>query len=121
MTTQLSDVAKLQMRVTALEQKVEVLEAELAQRGMLPQPAATIKRHPTNEPLWAELLARGIIRLPIPAELAIAAEWQALPEVEKEATRKKLRELKLTPSLSEIIRKMRAGWYPDESEWAVQP
>ncbi len=67
------------------------------------------------------LLAKGFIRLPVPAELSLAAEWKALPEAEKEVTRKQLRELKLTPLLSEIIHKMRDGWYPDKSEWVQEP
>jgi hypothetical protein len=65
------------------------------------------------EQIWDDLLARGIIRSPIPAELALSAAWRALPEAEQIAIRQELRALKLNPTLSEIIHEMRAGWYPD--------
>lgn len=121
MATRSSDVIKLQRRVAALERKVATLEAELAQRGIR-SPSAAPATHPrADDPLWSELLAKDIIRLPTQAELDLASEWQALPDTEKESARKRLRKLKLQPTLSEIIHRMRAGWYPDESEWAPQP
>ncbi len=121
MATRSTDITKLQRRVAALERKIAALEAELAHRGAFSQSASTVTPSDADERLWADLLANGIVRLPTPAELTLAAEWQALPAAEKKATRDKLRKLKVKPSLSEIIHKMRAGWYLDESEWASQP
>lgn len=55
------------------------------------------------ERVLAELKAEGLIRDLTPQERAAAAQWEALPEEEKEAVIQELRNLELEPMLSEII------------------
>ncbi len=98
MATRPTNITHLQRRVAALEQKVAALESQLAQRGVLSPSPSTIASSDADERLWNDLLVEGIVRPPTPDELALAAEWQVLPEAEKEATRQTLRTLKLTLS-----------------------
>jgi hypothetical protein len=123
MNTQASEIDELKLRVAELEKQVAQLQAQLAQRSprVVREAPAVVARPLTSKELWAKLLTKGIIRLPTSAELELSKEWRELPEAEKEATRRTLRSLKLEPSLSEIIHKMRDGWYPDTSEWVNKP
>lgn len=67
-----------------------------------------VKRKPkTRKEIKEYLLAKGVIRLPSAEELAIAAEWDALPEAERRQFTAKLQSLKLEPPLSELIHQMR--------------
>lgn len=56
-----------------------------------------------RERLLAELKAEGLIRDPLPEERALAAQWDALPEEEKQAHIEFMRSLVLDPPLSQII------------------
>ena len=60
-----------------------------------------------REQLLVELKAEGLIRDLTPAERALAAEWDALPEDEKEAHIRLMNSLVLDPPLSQIIIKGR--------------
>lgn len=71
----------------------------------------------SQEELIAQLLAEGVIVKPSPEMVAIGAEWDAVPEEEKRALDETLRNLQLDLPVSEMIHKMRGGWYPDESKW----
>lgn len=73
--------------------------------------------HNPQEELIAQLYSEGVIVHPSPEMLAIGAEWDAVPEEEKRALDETLRNLQLDPPVSEMIHRMRSGWYPDESEW----
>lgn len=75
------------------------------------------KRHNSQEEVVAQLLAEGVIVKPSPEMVAIGAKWDAVPEEEKRALDETLRNLQLDPPLSEMMHRMRSGWYPDESEW----
>lgn len=75
------------------------------------------KRHNSQEEVVAQLLAEGVIVKPSPEMEAIGAKWDAVPEEEKRALDETLRNLQLDPPLSEMMHRMRGGWYPDESEW----
>lgn len=123
MNTQASEIDELKLRVAELEKQVAQLQAQLAQRSprVVREAPAVAARPLTQKEIWAKLLAKGLIRLPTPAELELSKKWEALPEADKEATRGTLRNLKLEPSASEIIHKMRDGWYPDKSEWVNRP
>ena len=56
-----------------------------------------------NEQLLAWMRAQGLIRDPTPQERRLAAEWDALPEEEKQAHIDFMDSLDLDPLLSEII------------------
>ena len=58
---------------------------------------------PELEPLLAWLKADGLIRDPTPEERRLAAEWDALPEEEKQDHIRLMRSLVLDPPLSQII------------------
>lgn len=108
----------LEQRLNALADTVRHLATEvtkLRQTQSSAKPKATITPTP-HEKLMAKLLAEGAIVKPPPEMLAIGAEWDAVPEEEKRALDETLRNLQLDPPLSEMMSKMRGGWYPDESE-----
>ena len=109
----------LEDRLNMLADTVRHLAAEvtrLRQTEPSSNPKAAITPTP-HEEFMAQLLAEGAIVKPPPEMLAIGAEWDAVPEEEKRALDETLRNLKLDPPLSEMMSKMRGGWYPDESEW----
>jgi hypothetical protein len=58
---------------------------------------------PDPKRLLAWLKAEGVIRAPTPQEHRLAAEWDALPEDEKQAHVQFMHNLQLDPPLSEII------------------
>jgi hypothetical protein len=93
-----SELVQLKARVDWLEKVVQALQS----KGQAP-PA--IEREGLSEREWllAELKAQGLIRDPTPRERALAAEWDALPEEEKQAHIEFMRSLNLKPLLSEII------------------
>jgi len=88
---------ELEKRVTALERLVVSSQAE----------TPTLPEDPeewTREDVIAYLRSRGIqVSEPTGAELALAAEWEALSEEEKQAHRDTMDSLKLDPPLSQII------------------
>lgn len=94
------ELRELQTRVTWLEQAVQ----ELRDSG---RPTLVgeeeLEGLSERERLLAELKAEGLIRDLTPEERALAAEWDALPEDEKEAHIRLMNSLVLTPSLSQII------------------
>lgn len=55
------------------------------------------------EQLVAWLKAEGLVRDPTPEELGLAAEWDALPEEEKQNHIRLMHSLDLEPPLSQII------------------
>lgn len=70
------------------------------------------KQYNRQEEVVAQLLSEGVIVKPSPEMEAIGAEWDAVPEEEKRALDETLRNLQLDPPLSEMMHKMRGGWYP---------
>lgn len=109
----------LEQRLNVLADTVRHLATEvtkLRQTESSSKAKATITPTP-HEEFMAQLLAEGAIVKPPPEMLAIGAEWDTVPEEEKRALDETLRNLKLDPPLSEMMSKMRGGWYPDESEW----
>lgn len=90
------ELQELRMRVERLEERLERLTGT---RPELPPP-----EDPTDpQQLLAWLKALGIVRDPTPEELRLAAEWEALPEEEKEAHIRLMNSLVLDPPLSQII------------------
>ena len=70
-------------------------------KKLTPPPAPD--QPPELEPLLAWLKAEGLIRDPTPEERRLAAEWDALPEEEKQDHIRLMRSLVLDPPLSQII------------------
>ena len=97
MTTLELELVELKARVDRLETTVRSLTGQ--------RPAIVLP--PGDSPDQAEILAwlkaEGLIRDPTPEELRLAAEWDALPEVEKQAHINFMRGLVLDPPLSQII------------------
>ena len=85
------------------------LEVEVAQlKVRVERLEMTVRQLAGGEPLdQAQLLAwlkaEGLVREPTPEEYRLAAEWEALPEEEKEAHIRFMDSLVLDPPLSQII------------------
>ncbi|MBC7226090.1 MAG: hypothetical protein H5T61_02510 [Thermoflexales bacterium] len=91
------ELLELRTRVERLEERLNRLAgAEPEAAPSLPDPS-----DPAQIRAW--LKAQGIIRDPTPEELRLAAEWEALPEEEKEAIRRELDHLPPGPLASDII------------------
>lgn len=92
------ELLELRTRVARLEERLDRLA------GARPDVLPPVPTDPTDmKQVVAWLKARGVIRDPTPEELRLAAEWDALPEEEKEAIRWELDHLPPGPLLSDII------------------
>ncbi len=98
MATVEAELRELKARVVRLEQVVRELRGD----STLAAPAG-MKDLSERERALAILKAEGLIRDPTTEERALAAEWQALPEEEKQAHIQLMRSLVLDPLLSQII------------------
>jgi hypothetical protein len=67
----------------------------------IPPPMPGVSPDPQYIIAW--LRSQGLIREPTPEEQQLAAEWDALPEEEKEAHIRLMHSLALDPPLSQII------------------
>ena len=90
---------ELETRVMWLEQAVQ----ELRDTGQPTRVGERKKDLSERERLLAELKAGGLIRDLTPKEQALAAEWDALPDDEKQAVVRELRDVKPGPMLSDIV------------------
>ncbi len=98
MTTLELELVELQARVERLEDSVRRLTGEE------PEVAPPAPGEPLDpKQLIAWLKAKGLVRDPTPEEWRLAAEWDALPEEEKQAHIRFMRSLILDPPLSQII------------------
>lgn len=96
---------KIEARLAKLEREIVKIKSNLG-KSVTPKPV--VKRNPkTRKEIKEYLLEKGVIRLPSAEELAIAAEWDAIPEAERMQFTAKLQSLKLEPPLSELIHQMR--------------
>jgi hypothetical protein len=100
MTAVATKLMELETRVTWLERVVRELR-----RAERPAPAIQDEEEELSERerVLAELKAEGLIRDLTPQERAAAAQWEALPEEEKEAHIRFMNSLTLDPPLSQII------------------
>jgi hypothetical protein len=98
MATVEAELRELKARVGRLEQVVRELRGDGS-------PASPAEREDLSERerALAILKAEGLVRELTPEERALAAEWQALPEEEKQAHIQLMRSLVLDPPLSQII------------------
>lgn len=98
MATVEAELRELKARVGRLEQVVRELRGDSS-----PAAPAEMEDLSERERALAILKAEGLIRDLTPEERALAAEWQALPEEEKQAHVRLMRSLVLDPPLSQII------------------
>ncbi len=98
MTTLGIELAELKIRVEQLEETVRRLQGD-HRHIATPLTEGLSER----ERLLAELKATGLIRNPLPEEVALAAEWDALPEEKKQAVIWELEHLPPGPMASDII------------------
>jgi len=98
MATVEAELRELKARVGRLEQIVRELREDSS-----PAALADIENLSERERALAILKAEGLIRDLTPEEQALAAEWQALPEEEKQAHIQLMKSLVLDPPLSQII------------------
>jgi len=99
MTALEPELVELKTRVERLEAEVRRLRGGDRQSVTPPSPDEPLD----PEQFLAWLKAEGLIRDPTPEERRLAAEWEALPEEEKEAHIRFMNSLVLDPPLSQII------------------
>ena len=95
------ELRELQTRVTWLEQAIRELRGDGGRAVLVSD--EKMESLSEREQLLVELKAEGLIRDLTPEEQALAAEWDALPEDEKEAHIRLMNSLVLDPPLSQII------------------
>jgi len=98
MTTLELELVELKTRVERLEATVRRLAGDRHEVAPL-SPGEPLDQ----EQLLVWLKAEELVRDPTPEERRLAAEWDALPEEEKEAHIRFMRSLVLDPPLSQII------------------
>lgn len=92
------EIVELKERVERLEAVIRRLVGNESQ-GTLPISG----KAPDQEQLLAWLKTQGLLREPTPEERRLAAEWDALPEEEKQAHIHFMHHLVLDPPLSQMI------------------
>jgi hypothetical protein len=98
MTTLEREVGELKARLDRLEATVRRLAGNERQ-VVLPTPGDPLDQ----EHLLAWLKAQGVARDPTPEENRMAAEWDALPEEQKQAHIHFMHSLVLDPPLSQVL------------------
>jgi len=92
------ELGELKARVERLETTVRQLANE--ERQMPPLKPNQLS---DQEQVLAWLRAEGLVRDPTPEERRLAAEWEALPEEEKQTHVRSMHKLALDPPLSQTI------------------
>ena len=98
MTTLELELVELKTRIEQLETQVRRLAGDRHEVAP-PAPGEPLDQ----EQLLAWLKAEGLVRDPTPEERRLAAEWDALPEEEKQAIRWELDHLPPGPMASDIV------------------
>ncbi|MGH2594327.1 MAG: hypothetical protein ACRDGG_12520 [Anaerolineae bacterium] len=94
----------LELEVVELKKRVARLESTVRRLTGKTQPASPAPGEPLDrEELLTWLKAEGLIREPTPEEQRLGAEWEALPEEEKQAILWELDHLPPGPMVSDII------------------
>lgn len=114
MEKQTITIEKLASDVEQLRRELRFLQLAFARRVLMKEPPQPIPSAtpPGMEGIVAEQLAAGMLVEPPPELLAwleeLKAEWEALPPDERRKVEEELENLRLKPSLSEIIIEMRS-------------
>ena len=98
MTTVEQELIELKTRLERLEAAVGRLI--VSERPLVQLPA---DEPPDRRQLLGWLKSEGIVRDPTPEERRLAAEWDALPEEEKQAVRQELDHLPPGPMASDLV------------------
>ena len=98
MMTLQQEVNEIKARLDCLEARVRQLAEEKHEAGL-----QTPDELLTPEQVLAGLKAEGLVREPTPEERRLAAEWEAVPEEEKQTHTRLMHGLVLDPPLSQII------------------
>ncbi len=108
MGTAATEIKRLQREIKLLKHRIAQLErggnGKPRKRGITRKSSLQPRRARNENELVDEILRRaGLLAELTPEEKAMAAEWRALPEEEKERVQNQLWNLKLDPPLSQII------------------
>jgi hypothetical protein len=98
MSTWKQEIGELKVRIERLETAMRQL-ADHAQ----PRPSSDLDQPADQEQILTWLKAEGLARDATVEEQRLAAEWDALPEEEKQVHLRSMRSLHLDPPLSQII------------------
>lgn len=109
MARQSEEMEQLSQRLNLLEAEMLKIHRLLAKKGVLQKEKADAKPATKEQDILDRLFDEGLLRNPTREELKLAEKWKKLPETEKQAVINGLINLKLDPSLSEIINLNRAG------------
>jgi hypothetical protein len=98
-------MATLEREIVEIKERVERLEAVIGRLvgNTSPGPWFISGKTSNQEQLLTWLKTQGLLREPTPEERRLAAEWDALPEEEKQAHMHFMHNLVLDPPLSQII------------------
>ncbi len=93
----------LELELVEIKARVERLEATVRRLAGDEHKTAPPVEPPDREQLLERLKAEKLVRDPTPEERRLAAEWDALPEGEKQAIRRELDHLPPGPMASDIV------------------
>ena len=102
MSTSEQELRELRVRIERLETAVRQLTDNVQ-----PTPSPAPNQRTDQEQLLVWLKTEGLARRPTAEEQHLAAEWDTLPEEEKQAHLRSMRSLHLDPPLSQIISESR--------------
>lgn len=134
MSVSIQELKELSQELKLVQDKISWIQSILEEQGLLPiQPSV----HPAEprEELWpsegeewtsehlarldAHLATQGLLSYPTVDEIARVKAYEAeVPPAERQRIREELRQLRLAPPLSEVIRWMRERW--SGSDWPMK-
>ncbi len=108
MATTREQIEELRKELRRLKAESTETRRILRERGLWP-PAKSKKAAPLSERERARLILRQapIVREMTQQEQALAAEWQALPQAERQEVEDALRHVKIDPPLSQLVHDLR--------------
>lgn len=109
MAKQSEELKEISHRLKLLEVEMLKIHRILIQRGILQEEKPLAKPASKEQEILSQLFTEGVWRHPTSQELKLADAWKKLPDAEKQSIVNELRNLRLKPTLSEIINLNRAG------------
>lgn len=134
MSVSIRELEELSQELKVVQDKIAWMQSVLEKQRLLPIQPPSRPAEPRAE-LWpsegeewtsehlarldAHLAAQGLLSHPTAEEIARVKAYEAeVPPAERQRIREELRQLKLAPPLSEVIRRMREGW--SGSDWPTE-
>jgi len=134
MSVSIQELKELHQELKLVQDKIAWIQSILEEQGLLLIQPPSRPAEPRAE-LWpsegegwtrehlarldAHLATQGLLSHPTAEEIARVKAYEAeVPPAERRRIRKELRQLKLDPPLSEVIRWMREGW--SGSDWPTE-